>query len=168
MADADTPKHVGLWELVAYFLRLGALGFGGPIALAGYMQRDLVPRGWITQEEYVQGPGLFPDDARPPGGAAGPCGSVTSGHGLRGASLVGVVFIPIPTYLLVLVISFFYVAYQGLPRGPGLVLRNWPGGHRHRFAIRHPPGPDNRGSGQGHVALFSVWWRSLPSGLEPK
>ena len=46
---------VGLWQLVYYFLRLGAFGFGGPIALAGDMQRDLVSRGWITQEEYLQG-----------------------------------------------------------------------------------------------------------------
>ncbi|MBI3581752.1 MAG: chromate transporter, partial [Nitrospinae bacterium] len=39
-----------------YFLRLGAFGFGGPIALAGYMQRDLVERrGWITPEEYKEG-----------------------------------------------------------------------------------------------------------------
>ncbi len=34
---------VGRWALVRYFLKLGALGFGGPIALAGYMQRDLIP-----------------------------------------------------------------------------------------------------------------------------
>src|SRR3989442_2376483 len=51
-ADAEPVK---LRELVLYFLRLGSLGFGGPIALAGYMQRDLVPRGWITQEEYAEG-----------------------------------------------------------------------------------------------------------------
>src|SRR5512144_2144381 len=43
-------------ELLLYFLRLGALGFGGPIALAGYMQRDLVERRrWISKEDYVQG-----------------------------------------------------------------------------------------------------------------
>lgn len=48
-------KPVGLWELVAYFLRLGAFGFGGPIALAGYMQRDLVSCGWITEGEYLEG-----------------------------------------------------------------------------------------------------------------
>lgn len=36
-------------------MRLGSFGFGGPIALAGYMQRDLVPRGWITSEEYKEG-----------------------------------------------------------------------------------------------------------------
>src|ERR1700704_6455990 len=45
-----------LREFLLYFLRLGSLGFGGPIALAGYMQRDLVERlGWITQEEYLEG-----------------------------------------------------------------------------------------------------------------
>src|SRR5919199_6458788 len=42
--------------LVRYFLRLGSSGFGGPIALAGYMRRDLVDeRGWFTEGEYQQG-----------------------------------------------------------------------------------------------------------------
>lgn len=54
-SDAVVLKPVGLWELVLYFFRLGSSGFGGPIALAGYMQRDLIPRGWITEEEYLQG-----------------------------------------------------------------------------------------------------------------
>ena len=45
-----------LRELVAYFLRLGTLGFGGPIALAGYMQRDLVERRrWISEQDYKEG-----------------------------------------------------------------------------------------------------------------
>lgn len=57
VSEAETKllKPVGLWELVRYFLRLGAFGFGGPIALAGYMQRDLIPRGWITEQEYLEG-----------------------------------------------------------------------------------------------------------------
>jgi chromate transporter len=39
-------------ELVRYFLRLGALGFGGPVALVGQMERELVTeRGWLTKEE---------------------------------------------------------------------------------------------------------------------
>jgi chromate transporter len=46
---------VGLRELVRYFLRLGAFGLGGPIALACYVHRDLVPRKWITEEEYAEG-----------------------------------------------------------------------------------------------------------------
>jgi chromate transport protein ChrA len=41
--------------LVRYFLYLGSLGFGGPVALVGYMQRDLVERrGWFTREEYLK------------------------------------------------------------------------------------------------------------------
>src|SRR3954466_15922618 len=45
-----------LADLARYFLRLGTLGFGGPIALAGAMQRDLVEeRGWITLDEYREG-----------------------------------------------------------------------------------------------------------------
>ena len=45
-----------LWRFYAYFLRLGAAGFGGPIALAGFMQRDLVEeRRWITRQDYLDG-----------------------------------------------------------------------------------------------------------------
>ena len=45
-----------LTEFTLYFLRLGAIGFGGPIALAGYMQRDLVEvRRWVSSEEYREG-----------------------------------------------------------------------------------------------------------------
>ena len=45
-----------LWQLVSYFLRLGTLGFGGPVALVGYMQRDLVERrGWIAEADYKEG-----------------------------------------------------------------------------------------------------------------
>ena len=52
---------------MSYFLRLGSSGFGGPIALVGYMQRDLVEaRGWFTEDEYRQGLGgmgvSFPPD----------------------------------------------------------------------------------------------------------
>src|ERR1051325_1654438 len=44
------------WPFLMYFLRLGTFGFGGPIALAGYMQRDLVERRrWISKRDYLQG-----------------------------------------------------------------------------------------------------------------
>jgi chromate transporter len=50
-----SPRYT-LWQLVAYMLRLGALGFGGPVALAGYMYRDLVEqRAWITEADYKEG-----------------------------------------------------------------------------------------------------------------
>ncbi len=103
---------VGLWALVRYFLRLGALGFGGPIALAGYMQRDLVGRKWITQTEYMEGLAF---SQMMPGPLAGQLAMWIGyiRHGILGASLVGVTFI-LPAYLIVLVVSILYVAFNGL------------------------------------------------------
>jgi chromate transporter len=49
-------RCVALKDLLFYFLRLGTFGFGGPIALAGYMQRDLVEtRGWVSRADYLEG-----------------------------------------------------------------------------------------------------------------
>src|ERR1041385_8870892 len=51
----DSPAYT-LWQLVAYSLRLGALGIGGPVALVGYMHRDLVERRkWISEADYKEG-----------------------------------------------------------------------------------------------------------------
>lgn len=50
------PVEVSLGRFLLYFLRLGTFGFGGPIALVGYMQRDLVEeRQWISKENYLEG-----------------------------------------------------------------------------------------------------------------
>jgi chromate transporter len=55
-SSESTGTQPTLRELVLYFLRLGALGFGGPIALVGYMQRDLVEtRKWVSKEDYFEG-----------------------------------------------------------------------------------------------------------------
>src|SRR5437899_12524357 len=94
---SSTPPSAGLWELVRYFLRLGSFGFGGPIALAGYMQRDLVPRGWITSEEYKQGL-AFSQMLPGPLAAQLAMWIVFIRHGVIGSSLVGVVFL-LTTYL---------------------------------------------------------------------
>lgn len=108
----DPLKPVGLWELVAYFLRLGSSGFGGPIALAGYMQRDLIPRGWISDDEYREGLAF---SQMMPGPLAAQLAMWIGfiRYGVIGASLVGIVFI-LPTFLIVLVIAILYVAYHGL------------------------------------------------------
>jgi chromate transporter len=53
-AMTTIPKlpHGRIGELVSYFLRLGLLGFGGPVALVGQMERELVvERGWLTKEQ---------------------------------------------------------------------------------------------------------------------
>src|SRR6266536_6178237 len=55
-AQTSEPVPYTLWQLVRYFLRLGTLGFGGPVALVGYMQRDIVEqRGWIAEADYKEG-----------------------------------------------------------------------------------------------------------------
>src|SRR5262249_13552399 len=52
MTIAATPAHGRIREVVAYFLRLGLLGFGGPVALVGQMERELVAeRKWLTNEQ---------------------------------------------------------------------------------------------------------------------
>src|SRR5882762_5736376 len=106
-------------EFLLYFLRLGALGFGGPIALAGYMQRDLVEqRRWISKQDYVEGLALAQL-------APGPLAAQLAIYlgWLRGrvldATLVSIAFI-LPYLLMVLAISALYVAYGGLAWMQGL------------------------------------------------
>src|SRR5512135_2896627 len=109
----NDKKSVSLRGMVGYFLRLGSLGFGGPIALAEHMQHDLVPRGWITDEEYLQGLAF---SQMMPGPLAAQLAMWIGflRFGVLGASLIGVIFV-LPPFLLVLAIAALYVAYNGLP-----------------------------------------------------
>ena len=108
-----------LARFVAYFLRLGAIGFGGPIALAGHMQQDLVEgRGWITKQDYLDGLALA---QLAPGPLAAQL-AIYLGYvraGVLGATLVGVAFI-LPSFLMVLALSAAYVRYGGLPWMQGM------------------------------------------------
>ena len=53
--EITTPIYT-LRDLVIYFLKLGAWGFGGPVALVGYMHRDLVDeKKWISEDDYKEG-----------------------------------------------------------------------------------------------------------------
>jgi chromate transporter len=111
--EATPPARV-LTQLVWYFLRLGTWGFGGPIALAGYMQRDLVEeKRWFTRQEYLDGLALAQL-------APGPLAAQLAMYlgllrgGILGASLVALSFIA-PSLVMVLALSFFYVKFGGLP-----------------------------------------------------
>src|SRR5215510_15758269 len=54
--ESSTQSKIGLWTLVGYFLKLGTIGFGGPVALVGFMHRDLVEqRHWISEDDYREG-----------------------------------------------------------------------------------------------------------------
>ena len=103
-----------LRDFLLYFLRLGALGFGGPIALAGYMQRDLVERRrWISRQDYVEGLALA---QLAPGPLAAQLAIYLGWVRARvlGATLVSIAFIA-PSLAMVLGLSVLYVAYGGLP-----------------------------------------------------
>ena len=102
-----------LWQLTAYFLKLGAIGFGGPVALVGYMQRDLVERrNWIDDEEYKLGLALA---QIMPGPLAAQLAMAIGyfAHGVLGATLVGLAFV-LPSFLMVLALSALYIAFGGL------------------------------------------------------
>jgi len=103
-----------LWQLVAYFLGLGTYGFGGPVALIGYMHRDLVERRqWITDADYREGVALAQL-------APGPLAAQVSiylgyvHYGIVGSTLVGLAFV-LPSFLMVLALGWAYVMYGGLP-----------------------------------------------------
>src|ERR1041385_4452153 len=103
----------GLLPMTGYFLKLGTLGFGGPVALVGYMHRDLVERRrWITEAEYKEGLTLA---QLMPGPLAAQL-AIYLGYvhyGVVGATLVGVAFV-IPSFLMVIALGAAYVAYGGL------------------------------------------------------
>lgn len=103
-----------LRQFLLYFLRLGALGFGGPIALAGNMQKDLVEeRKWISSQDYVEGLAF---SQLSPGPLAAQLamylGWVRSGT--LGATLTGIVFV-LPSFLMVMVLAGLYIHYGTLP-----------------------------------------------------
>jgi chromate transporter len=100
-------------DLLRYFLYLGSLGFGGPVALVGYMQRDLVERRpWFTRQEYMKSLALSQLAPGPLAAQLAIClGYVHSG--VRGATLVGLVFV-LPSFLMTLAISWLYVRFGGL------------------------------------------------------
>ncbi len=111
-SEADRPIY-SLKQLTQYFLKLGALGFGGPIALIGYMHRDLVEeRHWISETGYQEGLTLAQV-------APGPLAAQLSfylgyvHYGIVGSALVGVAFI-LPSFLMVVTLGWAYTLYGGL------------------------------------------------------
>jgi chromate transporter len=99
--------------LLRYFLYLGSLGFGGPVALVGYMQRDLVERrAWFTRTEYLKSLALSQLAPGPLAAQLAIClGYIHSG--LRGATLVSLAFI-LPSFAMTVAIGWVYLRYGGL------------------------------------------------------
>ena len=103
-----------LAELALYFLKLGSVGFGGPVALVGYMYRDLVEsRHWIVDEDYKEGLTLA---QLMPGPLAAQLAMYLGyvHYRILGATVAGIAFV-LPSFLMVLVLGWAYVRYGGLP-----------------------------------------------------
>jgi len=103
-----------LRDLIIYYLKLGTVGFGGPVALVSYMHRDLVEnKKWICEDDYKEGLAL---SQLAPGPLAAQL-AIYIGYvhyRILGATLAGLAFV-LPSFLMVLVIGYAYVAYGGLP-----------------------------------------------------
>ena len=116
MSPAERALSVspgGLGAFVRYFLYLGSLGFGGPVALAGFMHRDLVEdRRWVSEEEYRLSMALA---QIMPGPLAAQL-AIALGyfrHGIIGATAVGLAFV-VPSFVMVIAVSVAYVQFGGL------------------------------------------------------
>jgi chromate transporter len=109
----NTPSY-SLWEITRYYLKLGSRGFGGPVALVGYMHRDLVEnKSWLTEEEYKEGLALA---QLAPGPLAAQLGIYVGfvHYGLIGATLTGLAFV-LPSFFMVVLLGMAYQLYGGLP-----------------------------------------------------
>lgn len=109
----EKPAYT-LWQMVMYMLRLGTLGFGGPVALVGYMHRDLVEdRKWISEADYKEGLAL---SQLAPGPLAAQLGIYLGyvHYRLLGATLAGLAFV-IPSFLMVVALGWAYVRFGGIP-----------------------------------------------------
>ncbi len=110
----EPQPNYTLKQLVFYFLKLGYAGFGGPVALVGYMHRDLVEqRKWISEDEYKEGLALA---QLAPGPLAAQLGIYLGfvHYGVIGATLAGLAFV-IPSFIMVVLIGIAYKMYGGLP-----------------------------------------------------
>lgn len=113
MEETTKPAYT-LRQLILYFLKLGYAGFGGPVALVGYMHRDLVEeRKWISEEEYKDGLALA---QLAPGPLAAQLGIYVGfvHYRIVGATLCGLAFV-LPSFFMVVLIGIAYKMFGGLP-----------------------------------------------------
>ena len=110
----QTKPSYSLSALIKYFLKLGSTGFGGPVALVGYMHKDLVEtKKWISEDEYKQGLALA---QLAPGPLAAQLGIYLGfvHYRIMGATLAGLAFI-LPSFIMVVLLGMAYKLFGGLP-----------------------------------------------------
>lgn len=111
---SSSTQGYTLWQLVLYMLKLGTMGFGGPVALVGYMHRDLVERrNWISEADYKEGLALA---QLAPGPLAAQLGIYMGyvHYQILGATLAGLAFV-VPSFLMVVALGWAYQRFGGLP-----------------------------------------------------
>ncbi|MEM5400277.1 chromate transporter [Paraburkholderia unamae] len=109
---AHVPSYT-LGQMALYMLKLGTVGFGGPVALVGYMRRDLVEqRGWIAEADYREGLALA---QMMPGPLAAQLGIYLGfvHYRLLGATVAGLAFV-LPSFLMVVALGWAYLHFGGL------------------------------------------------------
>jgi len=111
---AEPARRIPIRDLVRYYLRLGVLGFGGPVALVGQMERELVgAKKWLTKEEMREGIAVCQSLPGPLAIQVGIWISYIRG-GFWGAWAGGWAFI-LPNFIIVTVLGALYVRFEGLP-----------------------------------------------------
>ncbi len=114
MATQDVPQRIPIRDLVRYYLRLGLLGFGGPVALVSQMERELVDeKRWLTKEEMREGIAVCQSLPGPLAIQVGIWISYIRG-GFWGAWAGGWAFI-LPNFVIVAALGALYVRFEGLP-----------------------------------------------------
>lgn len=107
----ESPR---LSQLIFYFLKLGATGFGGPVALIGYMEQDLVEaKKWFSKKQYLHALAL----AQLVPGPLATQMAIYFGWlkgSIWGATAVAIAFV-LPSFLIIWGLSYLYVHYHGLP-----------------------------------------------------
>ncbi|TAF68645.1 MAG: chromate transporter [Flavobacterium sp.] len=115
MIDQNKTQPIyTLLDLVKYFLKIGTIGFGGPVALIGYMQNDLVEdRKWISESDFKEGLAL---SQLAPGPLAAQLGIYIGfvHFGILGATLTGIAFV-LPSFIMVVLLGVAYKTFGGLP-----------------------------------------------------
>jgi len=114
MYTTSRISRYSISDLIYYFLKLGAAGFGGPVALVGYMHRDLVEkRKWISEADYKEGLALA---QLAPGPLAAQL-AIYIGYvdfKIIGATLAGLAFV-LPSFVMVVILGYAYLNFGGLP-----------------------------------------------------
>src|SRR5258708_34165372 len=125
MKADNAPGRIPLRDLVRYYLRLGVLGFGGPVALVGQMERELVgEKKWLTKEEMREGIAVCQSLPGPLAIQVGIWISYIRG-GFWGAWAGGWAFI-LPNFIIVTVLAALYVHFEGPSLGAAILFRGEP------------------------------------------